>query len=238
MSSSDASSPELHPLVGAVVVAAGEGRRMGGVRKQYLPLAGRPVLEWSLRAFLDHPGVSVVVAVLPPEDVATPPAWLRDLPVELAAGGRERADSVRSGLERLPAGTATVLVHDGARPLVSREVVDRVLAGAARGAVLPVVPVSDTVKEVDPRGRVERTVDRANLRLAQTPQGFPLEALRRAHARALREGWAVTDDALLFERCGWPVRVVEGAAENLKITGPSDLSLAERLLRGAGPRPA
>jgi 2-C-methyl-D-erythritol 4-phosphate cytidylyltransferase len=224
-------------VAAAVVVAAGSGRRMGNVRKQYLELLGRPILEWSLRAFLDHPGVDEVVAVLPEEDVRNPPEWLRALPVRLAPGGAERADSVWNGLERLPAGVDLVLVHDGARPLVSHAVIDRVLARAPAGAAVASEPATDTVKVVDAEGRVERTLDRAVLRHAQTPQGFPLATLRAAHARARREGWSATDDAALCERCGVPVYLVEGAPENLKVTRPLDLRVAEALardLRGAG----
>jgi 2-C-methyl-D-erythritol 4-phosphate cytidylyltransferase len=216
-------------VAAAVVVAAGTGRRMGNVRKQYLPLLGRPILEWSLRAFLDHPAVDLVVAVVPEEDARNPPEWLRALPVRLAPGGAERADSVWNGLDHLPASVDLVLIHDGARPLVSRAVIDRVLARAPAGAAVASVPATDTMKVVDAEGRVERTLERGVLRHAQTPQGFPLATLRAAHERARREHWSATDDAALCERCGVPVYLVEGAPENLKITRPLVLRLAEAL---------
>jgi 2-C-methyl-D-erythritol 4-phosphate cytidylyltransferase len=218
--------------VGAVVVAAGSGRRMGNVKKQFLDLLGRPLLEWSLRAFLEHPRVECVVAVLPEEDASAPPDWLRALPVRIAPGGTERSDSVRNGLERLPEGIDLVLVHDGARPLVSGEVIDRVLERAPDGAAVASVPATDTIKVVAPDGRVQSTLERATLRHAQTPQGFPLATLLAAHRRARREGWTATDDASLCERCGVPVFMVEGAPENLMVTRPLDVRVAEAIASG------
>jgi 2-C-methyl-D-erythritol 4-phosphate cytidylyltransferase len=234
VSSSGASSPDAPPRAAAVVVAGGSGRRMGagGVRKQYLELLGEPILLHALRPFLDHPAVHAVVAVLPADDAASPPAWLRDLPVSLVAGGAERGDSVCNGLEAVPRGIDLVLIHDGARPLVSREVIDRVLAAAGEGGAVPGVRATDTLKEEDGGGRVERTLDRSRLWHAQTPQGFPLALIRELHRRARAEGWSGTDDASLCERYGVPVRLVEGSPENLKVTRPLDLVVAEALARG------
>ena len=229
---SSASSPEPRPRAAAVVVAGGSGTRMGSdVRKQYLDLLGQPVLLWAVRAFLEHPGVDATVVVLPPADAADPPPWLAGLAVRLVGGGAERGDSVRNGLEAVPDGTELVLIHDGARPLVSREVIDRVLRGARRGGAVPAVPATDTLKESDADGGVVRTLDRTRIRHVQTPQGFPLGQIRDAHRRARDEGWVGTDDASFMERFGFPVRLVEGAPENLKITRPLDLVMAEALAR-------
>lgn len=215
----------------AVVVAAGRGRRFGddGPRKQFRDLGGRPVAEQACRPFLAERRVGTVVLVLPPDDREDPPGWARKLPVRLAAGGETRRASVRRGLASLEGETDVVLVHDGARPLVERSLIGRVLDAAARGPVVPVVPIPDTVKEVDGDGRVVATLDRSRLRRAQTPQGFPLEPLLRAH-REVDADVGATDDAGLCERRGLEVRTVRGDPDNLKITTAADLERARRLL--------
>lgn len=219
------------PDAAVVVVAGGAGLRFGGaVRKQYLAVGGEPVLLRALRPFLGHPRVGRVVVVLPAGDAAQPPPWLAGLPVAVVAGGAERGDSVLAGLLAVPEAFPLVLVHDGARPFVAAEVIDRVLAACegGRGAVAA-VPLADTLKRVDAEGRVTGTPDRAGLWRAQTPQGFPRDALLRAYRRAAEAGDAATDDAALFERQGGTVVVVPGDPANLKITLPGDLPLAEAI---------
>ncbi|MGK7310907.1 MAG: 2-C-methyl-D-erythritol 4-phosphate cytidylyltransferase [Candidatus Longimicrobiales bacterium M2_2A_002] len=222
--------------VAAVLPAGGAGLRMGegGVRKQYTELAGEPVLVRSLRPFLDHPEVEWVVVALPAEDVDDPPF---EVPpgVTVVAGGAERGDSVRAGLTAVPEAAEAVLIHDAARPLVPPEVVDRVLRalGPDVGAIAA-VPVADTLKEVDERRTITRTVDRSTLWRAQTPQAFPRSMIVDAYDRAAAEGVAGTDDAALVERYGGRVVVVEGDTRNLKITRPEDLRRAEVLV-DAGP---
>ena len=228
-SSSSASSPESSAAV--VIVAAGAGRRMGGVRKQYLEVQGQPVLLRAIRPFLAHPRIASVVVVVPPEDVDDPPPWLGALGVRLVAGGDERADSVWNGLGELPRETDIVLVHDGARPFVTREIIDRVLEGAPGGGAVAAVPATDTIKQVAPEGRIERTLPRSRIWQAQTPQGFPLRALVAAYERARAQGWTETDDSTLVERAGGTVSVVMGAADNIKITRPDDLPVAEAIAR-------
>jgi 2-C-methyl-D-erythritol 4-phosphate cytidylyltransferase len=171
------------------------------------------------------------VVVLPPEDAASPPAWLLELGVTIVAGGEERGDSVWNGLAATPEDAAIVLVHDGARPFVTADVIGRVLEAARSGAVLAALPVTDTLKEVAADGTVVATPDRARFWQAQTPQGFPRAVILEAHRRARAEGVRATDDAALCERYGIPVRVVEGAADNLKVTRPADLAVAEALAR-------
>ncbi len=232
MRSSTPSSAEPRPRAAAVVVAGGSGRRMGGaVRKQYMEVGGEPILLRAARAFTTHPDVGRVVVVLPPEDAAHPPAWLLELGVAVVAGGEERGDSVWNGLAATPEDAEVVLVHDGARPFVSAEVIGRVLEAARTGAVLAALPVTDTLKEVAADGTVLGTPDRALFWQAQTPQGFPRAVILDAHRRARAEGVRATDDAALCERYGIPVRVVEGAADNLKVTRPADLAVAEALAR-------
>ncbi len=188
----------------------------------------------AVRAFASHPRVGPIVVVLPPPLAAAPPDWLRALLSDrllVTAGGEERQQSVANGLKALPAGPTRVLVHDAARPFVTRDVIDRVLAVAARGAAaVPGVPLSDTVKETDTAGLVVRTVPRERLVAVQTPQAFPRAMLETAHQRARSDGsTSATDDATLCERLGHPVRVVAGSQWNIKITTPEDFALADAL---------
>lgn len=200
-----------------------------GVPKQYLDLLGEPVLAWSVRAFTAHPAVAETVVVLPEREARDAPAWLRRTGARVAAGGAERSDSVRNGLALLDPRTDIVLVHDGARPFVRRGLIDRVIAAAAEGPAIAALRATDTLKEVGADGFIAGTLDRSRVWQAQTPQAFPLALLAEAHARAAREGWAATDDAMLCERCGARVRVVEGEPDNLKITRPADLEVARAI---------
>lgn len=211
-----------------VIPAAGRGARMGGDRpKQYLELGGAPVLEHTLRRFVGHPGMHGVVVALAPGDVL----WQGLDPglraaVTVVDGGAERADSVRRGLVALAGRAADddwVLVHDAARPCLRRSDLDLLLAELASDPVggLLAVPVRDTLKRVIDGG-IEETVPREALWQAQTPQMFRLGLLRDA----LDAHRAVTDEAMAIERAGHRVRVVEGHADNLKITRPEDLDLA------------
>lgn len=214
-------SANLGPMeAGVVVVAAGEGRRFGGP-KAFVELEGRSLLERACAAFASFRDRVLVVR---PEDLprASRPGWT------VVAGGARRRDSVANGIEALRAGIGIVLVHDAARPLLSPELVERVLAAAAlHPAVVPVVPLSDTVKRV--RGDVVlETLDRSALVAVQTPQAFRLDLLRRA---LQGDGSDATDEAALVERLGGPVRTVPGDPWNIKVTGPEDLILLRALLR-------
>lgn len=224
---------ELPPF-GVAVPAAGAGRRMGGVRKQYLELAGRPVLLRALGPFLDHPAVVGIAVALPEDDVADPPSWLAALSpaVTLVPGGDTRRDSVAAALEALPGDTEILVVHDGARPLVDGEVVEACVRTAANGVgAVAGCPARDTVKETDDEGRVVATPDRSRLWLAQTPQAFPGDLILRAYREGIRDGVEVTDDAALVERLGVEIRMVRSSPGNLKVTRPEDLAVAETLLR-------
>lgn len=218
----------------AILVAAGRGERMGGSRpKAFLSLAGQTLLERSARALGAAPSVAGLVAVVPPEAIHEARGLCEGLakPCDVVAGGERRQDSVRAGLRALPAGfDGVVLVHDAARPLVPVELVEAVV-GAARehGAAIPVLPLADTIKDVE-GGRVKGTVDRERLVAAQTPQGFRREVLSRAYAKAFDEGLVVTDESMAVERLGLPVACVAGSPRNRKLTTPEDLEWAERLL--------
>jgi 2-C-methyl-D-erythritol 4-phosphate cytidylyltransferase len=214
----------------AIVVAAGAGKRFGEM-KQFVYLRGKPVLEWTLESFQAHGEVDAVVLVLPDEQDLKHYRMRYAKIVEIVRGGERRQDSVWQGFRLLDAAAAeVVLVHDGARPLVGADLVSRVIAAArAEGAAVPVVPVEETVKEVLD-GRVVRTVDRSHLSRTQTPQGFRYEVLKKALEAARRDRFYGTDEAMLAERVGIPVSVVEGDPRNIKITTPVDLKIAEGLL--------
>ena len=219
-----------------LIACAGSGRRMGASRnKLLLPVAGRPVLAWTLDAVLASRSIRWIGIVGQPIDRPEIEALLQsaqaDRPVVWIEGGDTRQDSVCNGLAALPADAEAVLIHDGARCLVEPELIDRCAEAVQAGAaVIAAAPVTDTIKRVDASGVIAETPERAQLWGAQTPQGFPLEQLRRAHAQARSEGWSVTDDASLFERLGWPVRVLESSPANIKITTPFDITIAAAVL--------
>jgi 2-C-methyl-D-erythritol 4-phosphate cytidylyltransferase len=220
-------------LAAVVIPGAGEGRRFGGVRKPFVELAGRPLLAHTLEPFLAVSAVRSVVIALAAEDADSPPAWLaeRDERIAIVAGGEERGDSVLRALERVPDSCDVVLVHDAARPLLTRALVERCIAAAAAGrSVVAAVPVIDTIQQVDEHGAIVATPDRRRLRHAQTPQAFPRAVLIDAYRRAAAQGVRATDDAALVACFGGAVATVDGEAENLKVTTPVDLALAELLL--------
>ena len=199
----------------AIVVAAGTGTRFGD-RKQYQPLRGARVLDWALRDAVAR--CDGVVLVVPPDQVETP----EPAATVVVAGGATRSASVRNGLHAVPEGADVIVVHDAARPVPMPEVWDRVLAAVAAGAdaVVPAVPVTDTLREVG-----GASVDRGRFVAVQTPQAFRAAALRDAHAA----GGDATDDASLVELTGGRVVLVDGDPANVKITTPTDLAIAELL---------
>jgi 2-C-methyl-D-erythritol 4-phosphate cytidylyltransferase len=213
----------------AVIVAAGQGQRFGpSERKQYASLGGLPVLQWSIRSFRAHDAIRHIVVVLPPEDAKEPPAWLVGAD-RIVEGGDTRASSVARGVEVVPRDLDRILIHDGARPFASTSLIGRVCEAAVRGPVIPVLPLSDTIKEVSGEGRIVRTSDRSRLCRAQTPQGFPGGLFRRLCIETAPNS-DVTDDAMLCEAHGIEVATVEGEPHNLKITSSEDLAFASWLV--------
>jgi 2-C-methyl-D-erythritol 4-phosphate cytidylyltransferase len=213
------------------------------INKLLLPVAGRPVLAWTLEAALACEDIGWVGVMGQPEDGPAIAAILAAAgpakPVQWILGGPTRQDSVRLGLAALPEEAEAVLIHDGARCLATADLFSR-CAGALRDAIpagagiIAATPVTDTIKQVDGAGQILSTPDRKQLWAAQTPQGFAVQQLRRAHRQAQEDCWSVTDDAALYERLGFPVRVLEAPASNIKLTTPFDLAVAEAVLRSRG----
>lgn len=220
--------------MGAVVVAAGRSSRMGGADKLFAPLWGRPLLAYTLAAFQACPQVGQIALVLSQANLS-PGRELAcreelDKVTAICLGGERRQDSVRAGLLALSP-CDWVVVHDGARPLVTADLIQRGLAAAAAtGAAVAALPIADTVKEVGDGDLVRRTLPRQGLWAVQTPQVFRYDLLLQAHQSASSGQEEVTDDAAMVERLGCPVRVFLGSPRNLKVTTPEDLALAEAFL--------
>lgn len=220
-----------------IVVAAGSGKRFGSeVPKQYLVLNGAPVIRHCVQAFNDHPGIDIVQPVIRMTDLDDLTAALDGLVYAPAVeGGDERQDSVRNGLAALVEMQPDhVLIHDGARPMVSFGMLDRILAALeTSSAVIPAIPVVDTLKRTDSDGTVIDTVNRENLWRAQTPQGFRYTDLSVAHVEAM--GRALTDDAAVMEAAGHSVRIIQGDENNIKVTSPEDLVRLEMIMNPTEP---
>ena len=216
---------------GAVIVAAGSASRMGGIDKVMASLAGEPMIARTVRQFQNSDVIKKIVIVTR-EDLILPISNLCagfDKVTAVVAGGKSRQESVRLGLNALD-GVKLVAVHDGARPLVSWQVVDRTVRAAhAYGAAAPAIPVKDTIK-VEQGGLVAATPDRAHLRAVQTPQVFDYDILRGALTKAEKTGTQVTDDCSAVENLGMSVKLVEGEERNIKVTTPLDLKIAELML--------
>lgn len=223
--------------VGVIIVAAGSASRMGGINKILTSLSGRPVIAHTIAAFNNSPIIRDIVLVTR-EDMILDLQKILDQygffkVTDIVTGGSCREESVKNGFERLIKNKKikTVLIHDGARPLVSEEVICSTVKGAEEFlAVIPAVPVKDTVKKIGSLGRVEETVERANLVNVQTPQGFSVSVLSDAFEKAGDDLSAFTDDASLAENAGHTVYTVMGDYKNIKITTPEDTVLAEAYL--------
>ena len=227
--------PAHSESVGAIIAAAGRGRRFGEGDKLFAPLAGRPLIAHTLMAFEVCRPVDTVVLVLAEENLERGRGLVAsagfDKVAAICRGGPRRQDSVRIGLEALPE-CRWVVVHDGARPLVTAALIEAGLTAAAEtGAAIAAVPLADTLKEAGEDGLIRRTLDRRNLWCAQTPQVFEHELLREAHR--LAQGDA-TDDAALVEALGGRVKVFPGSPRDLKVTTAADLALAQALLAEGG----
>ena len=217
-----------------MIAAAGSGTRMGAdCNKLLLNVAGRPILAWTLNSAIHASSISWIGIIGNPVDKHSimklvkkslkPCLWIN--------GGRTRQESVQLGLAGLPAEAKHVLIHDGARCLAEPSLFNNCSEIVESGqAVIAAAPVTDTIKKVDVDGFITETPDRSVLWSAQTPQGFSVEQLKQAHRKAIENEWSVTDDASLYERLGWPVRILETGSSNLKVTTKVDLHMAEALI--------
>jgi 2-C-methyl-D-erythritol 4-phosphate cytidylyltransferase len=214
------------------------GKRMGkAVAKQFLPLGDKPMLAHTLLAFQRSSEIDEIIPILSEEDMET---CLKDV-IEafhitkvrtLVVGGKERQDSVYCGLKKTDKDAAVILVHDGVRPFVTPDLIRACVDAARKGECVAVgVPLKDTIKEVDGKGIVRQTLERSRLWAIQTPQAFPAKVLRKAYDESFKKKVYGTDDATLVERAGSKIRVVMGSYENIKITTPEDLILAEEILK-------
>tara|TARA_B100001250_G_scaffold287555_1_gene249382 strand:+ start:172 stop:843 length:672 start_codon:yes stop_codon:yes gene_type:complete len=217
-----------------LIAAAGSGSRMGADRnKLLLKIAGKTVLEWTLKAAFGSKTISWIGIVGQPKDKNSICSIINDSPksVKWINGGATRQQSVQLGLSALPDDAKYVLIHDGARCLVSPLAFDEIAKIVSNGqAVIAASQVTDTIKKVDKNREIVETPPRSDLWSAQTPQGFPVNKLRHAHSQAIAKGWNVTDDASLFERLGLPVKIYDAGPSNIKVTTPFDLIIAESLL--------
>ena len=218
------------PRVAVLVPAGGVGARLGrGTPKQFLRIAGGAILTRTLRHFRRHPAVCAIVVAAPVEHLARTRQLVRRAGgerIQVVSGGSTRQESVWNALQAAPADADIVLVHDAVRPFIDRRLIDAIVTAAVQdGAAICALPIAETVKRVR-GGVVDSTLDRSELWAVQTPQAFRSPLLREAHDKARRDGAAATDDAMLVERLGHPVRVIPGLAGNVKITTPEDLRRA------------
>lgn len=225
-------------LCSAVVVAAGSARRMEGIDKVLTPLGEMPVLVHTLYAFQDCPVVGEVIVVTREDLLVEVSRLCKDFALDkvrkVIVGGKERIHSVQAGLREADPEAELIAIHDGARPLVTQQVIEEAVAAAAQsGAAAPAVPVIDTIKRWEDGLSVE-TIDRSCLRAVQTPQVFEAGLIRAATQKALEDGELLTDDCGAVERLGKKVTLTEGSRENIKITTPLDLVLGEAILQARG----
>ncbi|MGD8192801.1 2-C-methyl-D-erythritol 4-phosphate cytidylyltransferase [Brevibacillus ginsengisoli] len=223
--------------IGAVIVAAGSGKRMGANgNKLWLSLAGKSILAHTVERFATHPLIKETILVVSELDYQEVLNWLTTVPyqdrIKVTIGGAERQDSVRSGLHKLSDSIEYVLVHDGARPFITDEQIQAIITQVRFDqATVMAVPVKDTIKVVNQAGIVQSTPERQSLYSVQTPQAFRLSLLKEAHQKANETNQLGTDDAMLVEWLGQPVSVIMGSYENIKITTPDDLWFGEEILR-------
>jgi 2-C-methyl-D-erythritol 4-phosphate cytidylyltransferase len=210
---------------------------MGSDRnKLLLTLLGKPIIAWTLLAAEASTHIRWIGMIGQPTDWDDFKAIVASLnltkPVQFILGGTTRQESVYNGLQALPSDAEHVLIHDGARCLATSELFDRSAEALQTcSGFIAAIPVKDTIKVVDSENLIQSTPDRSQLWAAQTPQGFSVSLLKKCHEEGRQNGWEVTDDAALFEQCGFPVHIVEGEETNLKVTTPVDLAIAEFILR-------
>ncbi len=222
----------------AIIAAAGIGKRMGSsCPKQYLHMNGRPIIYWTLMQFCTHSQISDIICVVEPgrdmhfyNDIISPYSF--DRPIQVVSGGKIRQDSVANGLKAASSDTMIVLIHDGVRPFITHDIIDRLIDTAREhGACIVADPIVETVKQVDHNLKITNTLDRSILWRAGTPQAFNYQLLQDAMNRAHVDGFIGTDEASIVERLGHSVFIVPGDNCNMKITMPGDLIIADAILK-------
>lgn len=222
-------------MISVIIPAAGQGKRFGaGINKAFVSLAGKTILERTVAAFSDLTEVSEIIIVIAPDELDEIKRQVKFYPrqdiIKVVAGGAERQYSVENALAAIRDDAEIVLIHDGARPLISRRVIHQVIKAVRdNSAAIVAVPVKDTIKVVDSGGFVTSTPVRSELWAVQTPQGFKRSLLIQAYKKAREENFLGTDDSSLVERLGIPVKIVPGEYENIKITTPEDLPIAKMI---------
>ncbi|HHV83369.1 MAG TPA: 2-C-methyl-D-erythritol 4-phosphate cytidylyltransferase [Tepidanaerobacter syntrophicus] len=217
----------------AVIAAGGQGKRMNSnVSKQFLTIKGHPILYYTLNKFEKMKILNEIILVVPPADVKyTKEQIIKKYGFKktiIVEGGKERQDSVYNGLKALPKDADIVVIHDGVRPFIPVKIIENSIEAAAEcDAVGVAVPVKDTIKVVDDKSVVKTTPDRKALWAIQTPQTFKYDVIMKAYEKAMEDGFYGTDDTVLVERMGLPVKIIEGSYENIKITTPEDIIFAE-----------
>ncbi|MCD5397806.1 2-C-methyl-D-erythritol 4-phosphate cytidylyltransferase [candidate division NPL-UPA2 bacterium] len=236
--------PKKNPSLKVTVIipAGGRGERMKGknIGKQYLPLEGKPILVHTLLAFEECPSIEEIILAVKEEEIDYCQLNLvkkfgLGKVKEVVAGGERRQDSVYNALKRMRKDCHIILVHDSVRPFVTRKIIQRAIEETGiHKAVATAIPVTDTIKEGNGQGFIKKTLNRDHLWSIQTPQGFESHLIKEAYSRAYEENFYGTDDASLVERMGHPVKMIEGSHENIKITTPEDLIIAEAILKERG----
>lgn len=222
----------------AIIATAGIGMRMGtAIAKQFLPVLGKPLIWHTIKVFENCSTIDNIILVLPPDMVSVGKELFQSSGEfqklwDVVAGGKSRPESVNNGLRAIPEKCQIVVVHDGVRPLVDERTIKQTIEQAKeKGAAIAAIPASDTLKQVSADGLIFKTIERALIWQAQTPQSFRTELLRRAFAEAQKDRFQSTDEASLVERLGEPVYIVRGHPTNIKVTTPGDLKLVETLLK-------
>lgn len=222
--------------VEAIIAAGGIGKRMGlPSGKQFVPLLGKPMIVWTLLPFEESKLIQEIILVVNGGDLEKAEKLIKDFglkKVKITEGGARRYDSVYNGLKLVDANTEAVLIHDGARPLITKEIIERCINEIkSHDAVVVGIPIYDTIKGVDKDLNILNTIDRGNIWSAQTPQGFKYKLIKEAYEEALRTGYKATDDAMLVEKMGKQVKIIMGSYENIKITTKEDLAAASVILK-------
>jgi len=221
----------------AIILAAGKGTRMNaGMNKQFIHINGKPLLAWTMEAFQNCNAIDSIILIADRSELQLCKEQILDAYVfdkvdKLVCGGSVRQESVYNGILELDKLCGVVVIHDGARPVVNGDIIERCIEGAKKyGAVSSGMPVKDTIKILDKEGFVEYTPERGKLWVTQTPQAFKPDIIRKAHERAIAKGISGTDDAFLVEYMGIKVKMLEGSYENIKVTTPEDIIIAEMLI--------